>query len=131
MEIICEGNPEHKKNVCVDNGVKLLYLCLLKDLYGFMDYALLSYDLYSKTLKSHGFAFNPYDRSIANSTINGKKFTIAWYVDNNKVFHIDKEVNTISIDTIAEHFGDFTVSRGKKQKFLGLFIEFFVEEKYI
>ena len=25
VDTICEVNPKHKKNVCVDNGVKLLY----------------------------------------------------------------------------------------------------------
>ena len=51
VDIMCELNPKHKKNVRVDNGVNILYLCLLKYLYGCMESALLWYDLYSKTLK--------------------------------------------------------------------------------
>ena len=67
--IMCEVNPEHKKNVRVENGVKLLYLHLLKYLYGYVESALLWCDIYAKTLKSHGFLINPYDRCIANITI--------------------------------------------------------------
>ena len=59
-----------------------------------MESALIFYDLYSKSLKSHGFMVNPYYRYIANSTIKSKQCTISWYVDDNKVSHIDEEVNT-------------------------------------
>ena len=48
----------------VENGVKVLYLRLLKALYICMEYAILWYDLYSKTLKPQGFLINPYDRCI-------------------------------------------------------------------
>ena len=41
VDIICEVNPKHKKNICAENGVKLLYLRLLKALYGCMESALL------------------------------------------------------------------------------------------
>ena len=105
VDIMCKMKPEHKNNLSVDNGVNVLYLQLLKYLYLCMDSELLYYDLYSNTLKSHGFAFNPYDVCIANSTINGKQCTISWYVDDNKVLHIDEEVNTKIIETISEHVG--------------------------
>ena len=74
---MCEVNPEDKKNVRVENGVKVLYLRLLRALYGCMEYALLWYVLYSKTLKAQGFLINPYDRCIANSTIQDKQCTLA------------------------------------------------------
>ena len=56
----------------MDNGVKVIYLILLKYLYGLMESVLLWYDIYSRTLKSQGFVVNPYDRCISNSTIDGK-----------------------------------------------------------
>ena len=115
---MCEVNPEHKKTLCVENGVKLLYLRLLKDLYGCMESAIICYDLYSKTLKPQGFLINPYARCIANVTIQDKQCTIAWYVGNNKVSHLDEEVKTKVIEIISEHYGNLTVSRGKKQRFL-------------
>ena len=59
-----------------------------------MELSLLWYDLYSKTMKSHGFTVNSYDRCIANRTIKDKESTISCYVDDIKVSHVDEEVNT-------------------------------------
>ena len=50
---------------------------------------------------------------ISNSIIYGKQCTISWYVNENKVLHIDEEVKTEIIDTIAKHFGKLTVTRAK------------------
>ena len=111
---MCEVNPEHKMNLCVENGVNILYLRLLKDLYGCMEYTLLWYDLYKKTLKSHESMVNTYDICIENSTIYGNQCTISWYFDINKAFHIDEDMHTRIIETISEYFGEFTVSREKK-----------------
>ena len=129
VDIMCEVNPEHKKNVDVVNGVKVLYLRLLKDLYGCVESALLWYDIYSKTLKPQVFLINPYDRCIANSTIQDKQCTIAWYVDDNKVSQVDEEVNTKVVEIISEHFGNLAVSRGKKHKFLVMYIELLADSK--
>ena len=113
---MCEVNPKHKKNVRVENGVKVLYLLLLKSLYGCMESALLWYDLYLNTLTSQRFLINPYDRCIANSTTQDKQCTVAWYVYKKKVSHLDEEVNTKVIKTISEHFGNLKVSSNKKHK---------------
>ena len=83
VEIMYKVNPKHKKNVRVENGVKVLYLRLIKALYGCMESALLWYDLYSKTLKSQGLLINPYYRYIENSTIQDKQCTVVWYVNDN------------------------------------------------
>ena len=85
VDIMCEVNPKHKKDIRVENRVKVLYLRLLKSLYGCMESALMCYDIYSKTLKPQGFLINQYYRCIENSTIKDKQCKIAWYVDENKV----------------------------------------------
>ena len=94
-----------------------------------MESALLWYGLYPQTLKSRGFAVNPYDMWIEKSTIRGNQCTIAWYVDENKVSYIDEEVNIKLIETIAKRFGELTVSIGKKYKFLVIGIEFLSDGK--
>ena len=33
VDILCELNPNHNKNVHVENGVKVLYLRIIKSLY--------------------------------------------------------------------------------------------------
>ena len=129
VHIMCEVNPKQKKNVRVKNRVNLLYLQLIKYLYVCMESTLLWYNLYSKTLKIHGFMVNPYYRCMENSTIKVKQCTISWYVYKNKILHIDEEVNTKVIETIVKYFGNLKLSRGKNHKLPEMDIEFLVHRK--
>ena len=124
-----EMNLEHKNTVRLDIGVKVINLRLLKGIHVFMYSSILRYDIYSNTLKLDGITTNTYDRYKANSTINVNKCTIAQYVDKNKVSHIDEEVNTKVIQTIAKHFGILTVSRVKQHRFLLMYIELLTDGK--
>ena len=45
---------------------------------------------------------------------------IVWYVDDNKVSHKDPKVVTKVIELMKVHFGDLTVTRGNKHRFLGM-----------
>ena len=121
VDIMCEVNTEYKKYVTTDrNGKKILYVKVLRAIYGCIESALLWYELYVKTLKGMGFKLNPYDRCVANKTIKGKQCTIAWYVDDNKISHKDPGVVTEVLDAIKEHFGELVVSRGNKHDLLGM-----------
>ena len=84
VDIMCEVNPEYKKYVIYEKGKKVLCVRVLRKIYGCIESALLWYQVYPKTLKDVGFNLNPYDKCVANKTINGKQCTIAWYVDDNK-----------------------------------------------
>lgn len=53
--IMCKVNPINKKFVVMENGRKVLYLPLLKALYGCVRSALLWYELFAKTLAGMGF----------------------------------------------------------------------------
>ena len=94
VDIICQMDPGFAPHIRYENGKKVLYIQLLKALYGCIESALLWYNLFSTTLKDLGFEINPYDKCIANMKINGKQCTIAWYVDDNKIFHVDSKVVT-------------------------------------
>jgi len=72
VDIMCDVNPEHIPNVRYENGKKVLYLQILKTLYGCIESALLWYELFANTLKDMGFEINPYDKCVANKMINGK-----------------------------------------------------------
>jgi len=124
VDILCEMNPDHTKFTTTERGVKVLYVRLIKAIYGCVKSALLWYDLFSNTLKDLGFVLNPYDPCIANCTIDGKQCTIAWYVDDNKISHIDPGVVTMIINKIEERFGKMTVTRGKEHVFLGMKIRY-------
>ena len=121
VDIMCEVNTEYKKYVTTDrNGKKILYVKVLRAIYGCIESALLWYELYVKTLKGMGFKLNPYDRCVANKMIKGKQCTIAWYVDDNKISHNDPRVVTEVLDAIKEHFGELVISRGNKHDLLGM-----------
>ena len=47
-----------------------------------------------------------YDRCMVNNIIDGNQCTIYWYVDDNKVLHIDEEVDTKIVETIAENLAN-------------------------
>jgi hypothetical protein len=102
VDIMCSVDKNYTKYVCYENGKKVLYLKLLKALYGCVQSALLWYELFSTTLQASGFELNPYDTCVANKTIDGKQCTIAWYVDDNKISHVDDKVVTQVIKMIEK-----------------------------
>ena len=120
VNIMCKVNPKHLENVIYENGRKVLYLEVLQAIYGCIESALRWYKLYSNTLVKEGFIINPYDKCVANKIINDKQCTIVWYVDDNKISHEDPEVVTDTIGLMKKHFGDLTVTRGNKHRFLGM-----------
>ena len=124
VDILCNMNPEHTNFVSNEKGNKVLYVRLVKAIYGCVKSALLWYDLFHNTLKEMGFVLNPYDSCIANCTINGKQCTIAWYVDDNKISHVDPDVVTSIIEKIEERFDKMTVTRGTEHIFLGMHIHY-------
>jgi hypothetical protein len=124
VDIMCRVSEHYKQFVTHENGKKVLYLQLLKALYGCVKSALLWYELFTGTLQKLGFALNEYDSCVANMTINKKQCTIAWYVDDNKVSHADTNVVTEIIQKIEGHFGKMTVTRGKDHVFLGMNITY-------
>ena len=67
-----------------------------------------------------GFQINPYDRCVANNIINGHQCTICWYVDDNKISHIDSNVVTEILQEIEKHFGDLKTTRGDTHDLLGM-----------
>ena len=87
---------------------------ILCTIYDFIESALLWYELYAMALKGMGFKLNPYDRYKANKMIDRKQCTIAWYVDNNKISHVDSKVMTLVLEVIKEHFGELVISQGDK-----------------
>ena len=125
VDIMLEINPELASGIITDkHGNRILIVVLAKALYGCVKSGLLWYDLFSSTLIHEGFKLNPVDACVANATINDKQCTIGWFVDDNKISHVDQMVVTDIIGKIEDKFGKMTVTRGKKHKFIGMDIEF-------
>ena len=123
VDLMCDMNPSYKEYVWRSrNGKKSLYLRLARALYGCVQSALLWYELFSSTLKQMGFKLNPYDLCVANAQIKGAQCTVVWYVDDNKISHIDPSVVSDVIRQIETKFGKMTVTRGLQHEFLGMHI---------
>ena len=60
LEIMCEVNPEYGKFVTYEKGKKVLYLIILKLVYGMIYSALIWYDLFYATISGLGFKLNIY-----------------------------------------------------------------------
>lgn len=120
VDTMCEVNSKYKQYVAEENGKRVLYVRVLRTIYGCIESALLWYELYMKTLKGMGFTLNPYDKCVANKVINGKQCTITWYVDDNKLSHDDPKVVKEVLENINEHFGDLVIYRGNEHNLLGM-----------
>ena len=83
---------KYSKFVRYEHGKKVLYLRVLKALYGCIKSGLLWYNMFTNTLKGKCFIINPYDLYVANNTINDKQCTVTWYVDDLNISHVDSTV---------------------------------------
>jgi Reverse transcriptase (RNA-dependent DNA polymerase) len=124
VDVLCAANQIYKQFVTTENGTPVVYLQVLKALYGCVKSALLWYDLFSSVLRDMGFEINPYDPCVANKIINGSQCTVAWYVDDTKISHTDPNVVSDIISSIEQHFGEMTKTRGTKHTFLGMDVTF-------
>jgi hypothetical protein len=129
VDVMCKVNPEYIPYVRSENGKKVLYLKILKAIYGMIESALLWYELCSTTLEKMGFEINPHDKCVANKIIEGTQCTVCWYVDDNKVSHVNDDVNTTVVNEIEKKFGKLARTTGTKHTFLGMDIEFVGDKK--
>ena len=101
VDILCKMNKKYMKYVVMEGNSKVLYVKLIKAIYGCAKLALLWCKLFTKFLKGIGFVLNPYNPCIANCTIEGTQCTVAWwYVDDNKISHVNPKVVTMIIEKI-------------------------------
>ncbi len=124
VDIFCEMDPSLKRFVTKERNKDVLYVQLDKALYGCVQSALLWYELFSSTLENIGFVLNPYDLCVANAQIEGYQCTIVWYVDDNKISHIDPTVIDKVIGKIKRKFGKMSKSRGNKHDLLVMDIRY-------
>ena len=85
---------------------------------------LIWYDFFSKTLSDLGFKLNPYERCIENKLIYEHQCTIGWFVDKNKVSHMENNVNSTIAENIEEKIGKLSRTTEKKHTLLDMDIDF-------
>ncbi len=77
--------------VTYERGTPVLYLELLKAVYGMLKSALLFYRKLRKDLEGQGFERNPYDICVFNKMINGHQLTVTSHVDDLKYSCCDQK----------------------------------------
>jgi hypothetical protein len=106
---------------------KVLYVQVMRAIYGMLEAAILWYKKFQGELKQKGFKFNPYDPCVANRTENGSQHTLLFHVDDLKSSHKDSKVNDQFDKWLQENYGEHgevAIHRGKTHDYLGLEIDF-------
>ena len=118
----------YKEYVVAEKGERVMYMELLKALYGTLRAARLFWQKLSKQLiEEWGFTPNKYDDCVVNKTINGQQMTVVWHVDDLKVSHADAAEVEKFVQRMEATFGrdtPLTVSRGQVHDYLGMTLDF-------
>ena len=117
-----------------ENGITVIYLEILRALYGMIKSPLLFYRKLRKDLEEAGFKINPYDICVANKLVNGKQFTVMWHVDDLKISHVEKAVVDNFIEWARHKYEDSKItklkpSRGKVHDYLGITLDYTTKGK--
>jgi Reverse transcriptase (RNA-dependent DNA polymerase) len=128
VELLLELNHDtYAPYVTMEGKEKVLYVKLLKALYGTIRAARLFWEKLSKKLQEWGFKANGYDSCVVNKIVNGKQLTVAWHVDDLKISHVDVAVVDEFLEQLDNEFGQeapMNKSRGKIHDYLGMVLDF-------
>ena len=120
--------PEYREFVVLENGKRVVYVEVLRAIYGMLISSLLWYKQFRGDLEGQGFEFNPYDPCIANRMVDGKQHTIRFHVDDLPLSsHMDPKVNDEFAKWLNLKYGQLkpcTIVRGKVHKYLGMTLDF-------
>ena len=118
--------------VVFENGKKVLYVEVLRGLYGMLIAALLFYRQFRKDLKKFGFKFNNYDPCVANKIVEGLQQTIKFHVDDVNSSHMLAKVNDeflVWLNKMYGKHGEVKATRGKVHDYLGMTFDYSVPGK--
>ena len=114
----------YKNYVVIERGEQVMYMELLKALYGTLQAARLFWQKLSKQfIDVWGYAPNKYNSLVVNKMINGHQMTVVWHVNDLKVSHIDTREVEKFVQQMEETFGKdtpLTVSCGQVHNYLGI-----------
>ena len=94
VDILVHMSPDlYGGHVVFEHGRKVIYVEVLRAIYGMLIAALLFYKKFREDLEEHGFQFNPYDPCVENRMIKGSLQMVRFHVDYLMSSHKDKKVN--------------------------------------
>ena len=128
VQILVEMHPEdYREFVVYEKGKPVLYVEILRALYGMLISALLWYNKFRKDLEADGFKFNNYDPCVANKEIDGTQMTIRFHVDDLMSSHKLKKVNDDFLKFLNDKYGqhvEVKATRGPVHEYLGMKFRF-------
>ena len=132
-ELLAKCDPtKYQPYLVIEKGKPVLYVELVKALYGTIHAALIFWRKFTKQLTKWGFTVNPYDWCMANKLVCGSQLTITWHVDDLKISHVNKEVLEDLLKQLDGAFGQdgpLTIHHGKKHDYLGMWLDFSLDGK--
>ena len=135
VDILLELHPETYADYVVYEGKsKVLYVKMVKALYGMIKASILYYNKFRTDIEGIGYKVNPYDPCVANKMINGKQHTITWHVDDVKSSHVDPKVNDAFHAWCekmygSDEIGHVTTVRGKVHDYLAMNLDYSEKNK--
>ncbi len=135
VDMLVELNPQlYGPYVVYEKTRKVLYVRVLRAIYGMLEAALLWYKKFRNELEQEGFVFNPYDPCVANREQKGSQHTLLFHVDNLKSSHKDPRVNNEFEEWLQKNYGQHARvvnHHGKIHKYLGMEIDYSKKGKVI
>ena len=132
VDILCEMDPVYKDYVVYegkDKKQKVLYVHIVRALYGMLVSAMLFYKKFVADITKYGFELNPYDPCVANKMVNGKQMTISWHVDDVKASHKESKILDGFFQWVKDTYGsigEVKITRGKIHEYLGMTLDYSV-----
>jgi hypothetical protein len=132
--MLLEIAPKVYKGYSTYEGkMKVLYIKMLKAIYGMLQSSLLYYKKFCKDIESIGFEVNPYNPCVANHVANGKQHTVSWHINDLKSIHIDSKVNDQFLQWLKKTYasgdiGHVKAIRGNCHNYLAMILDFLIPE---
>ena len=118
VDILLELDPTtYRDFVSIENKKKVLYVRVLKAIYGMLQSALLFYQKLRKDLENSGFVVNDYDPCVANKTVRGTQMTVAWHVDDLKISHVMADAISSFLNFVKKKYGKIGKVKETRGKF--------------
>ena len=128
VDLLVDLNPElYGSKIVFENGRKVVYVVVLRAIYGMLEAAILWYKKFRKDLEEEGFSFNPYDPCVANKEVNSSQQTVVFHVDDLKSSHVDSKVNDdfeVWLNKKYGEHGKVATKRGKIHEYLGMTLDY-------
>ena len=125
---LCDIAPAvYKPFLVYENGRPVLYVVVMKAMYGMLVASLLWYKAFRKDLESIGFIFNPYDPCVANREVRENQQTIRFHVDDLMSSHVDPTVNDEFLKWCNDKYGSYgevKATKGPVHDYLGMTVDF-------